>query len=1061
MSIAKFSVRNPVLINIIMVIVFVWGIYTTITIPKEEMPNIDFGMFVISVAYPGVSPKEIESQIVNKIEDELSDIDNVDSITSTSNEGFGTIVIEMDEKANLDDAEDEINREVNKVVGLPEEASEIVVKRINMKEMNSICSVVFSGDYSENGMREIAEDLKDDIMDVENVSNVEISGTREREIVIDVDPDKIEQYNLSLTQIYSIISSRNQNIPGGNVYYDNEEFIIRSMGEYENVNEIEKTIISNDSNGETIRLKDVAIVKDTLEESNTISKLDMKKSVTLTVYKKEEGNIIQVVKDIKNTINQFEKKVSGTDIEIRNDGSIQVENSMRTLTSNAMIGILLVFIVLWMFIGWKNALFAAWGLPFSFLLTFIIMQFFGITINNLSLFGLILVLGMIVDDAIIVLENIQRYLEKGYSLHDAVIKGLEEIMWPVISAVLTTISAFIPLLLMEGKMGKFLSMFPIVVTIALMASLIECLIILPSHVAELGGTRKKTKQGKGANKLTKKLQKKYQTALIWALGHRNLVIIFLLSAMFLSLVMVGMGMIKFQFFPSRTEKTIVLNIKLPNGTNLEKTNDVVTGIENYILHIPEKQDIESVITNVGRLQENHRVQEQTNYAEIKIDLVETDDMIFTGDDIKNSIRKYLITLTEITSFAFKDGEHGGPPTGEDVELRIIGEDFSMLETIKDDLTKILESIDGITDIESSLDDGKREMRIIPDYDTMRIYGLSESDIANLVRIASYGSTVSKFRGSGMDEIDIVLKAQDKFIENLDNLKNLKLISNTGALIPLYEICDFQPTDGYNLIEHYDNERVFTITASTTTYFKDGKEYTRTPTEINTILQGNKFRNTKGLLSDFSTRYPGYTLKYGGTQEEQNKTYSSLLISFLIALLLVYAILGTQFKSYVQPLIVMMAIPFAIIGVIFGLFITGLPLSLMTMISFVALVGIVVNDSLVLVDFVNKAREAGLDRWNSLIEAGSTRLRPILMTTITTIAGFMPMILSTSSATSDWKPMAVAIAFGLSFATLLTLFVIPVIYSYLDSLFGKIGLTRFKTHIKFSEAMAKRNELEGL
>jgi len=1058
MSIANFSVRNPVLINIFMVIVFVMGAYTVVNIPKEEMPEMDMGKFVISVNYPGVSPADIETEVIDKIEEELADLDDVDYMESTASEGRAVISLDMDKNADLDETEDVINREMNKITDLPEDASDIVVTRINTKEMSSICSIVFSGNYSENGLREIAENLKTKILQVENVSKVEISGTREREIVIDADTQKMESYGISFTTIQSAVAGRNNNVPGGNVYYDNEELTLRSMGEYNSVEEIRNTVLRVNDNGSNILIKDVATVKDTLEESETISKLDMNTSVTLTVYKKEEGNIISVVADLKELINEFGEEVPDIQIGLRNDGSVDVENSLNTLGSNAIMGIILVFIVLWMFIGWKNALFAAWGLPFSFLLTFIIMNIMGITINNLSLFGLILVLGMIVDDAIIVLENIQRKIEQGMSVHDATIDGIKQIMWPVIAAVLTTVSAFIPLLLMEGRMGKFLALFPVVVTISLVASLIECLMILPSHIVEFSGKDPHTKpqEKKGANKLTKLLVSKYQIAIKWALSHRRIVMTGVIAMLISALALVATGKIRMEFFPKSDSQNITMNIKLENGAKLEQTNEVVSKIESFILNMEEKTDVESIVSNVGQLQENHQTQTQSNYAEVKIDFIDVDDMKYNDVEIRNSIREFTDKQIEITSYSFTLGR-GGPPTGEDLELRILGNDMDVLKELNSDVLTVLESIDGLTDIESSLVETDKEVQIIPNYDALKFYGFSESDVASLIRTAAYGTTISTYRGSGSDEIDITLKANDNEVEQLEDLKYLKLVSSSGVAIPLYEICKINITNGFSQIEHYDSDRYFMITGSTESYTIDGKQYELSSNEVNAMLKGTA--KNPGLLDNVIEKYAGYQIEYGGSAEEQEKTYSSLGIAFLIALLLVYAILGTQFKSYIQPIIVMTAIPFGIIGVLFGLWITGLPVSLMTMIAFVALTGIVVNDSLVLVDFVNKSREEGLDRWNSLIEAGSIRLRPILMTTITTIAGFLPMILSTSSSSESWKPMAVAIAFGLAFATVLTLFVIPVIYSLIDSIGWKLKLSKFKQHISFKDALKNRVELE--
>ncbi|HDS09029.1 MAG TPA: efflux RND transporter permease subunit, partial [Firmicutes bacterium] len=757
-----------------------------------------------------------------------------------------------------------------------------------------------------------------------------------------------------------------------------------------------------------------------------------------------------IMKDVRETVDTFAAGIPGLQTEIRNDGSVEVKNSLNILGMNALLGVLLVFITLTLFIGWKNAVFAAWGIPFSFFLTFILMQRFDVTMNNLSLFGLILVLGMVVDDAIIVLENIQRHREQGLGLKDATIKGTEEIMWPVIAAVATTIAAFLPMLMMEGRMGRFVGIFPIVVSLALLASLFECLIVLPSHVSELGGKKIRREQ---PNKPTLWLQEKYRKVVRWALCHRAIVISIITMALILSGLALMFKLVKFEFFRRRTVKTLVLKLQTPVGTNLDKTNEVISKIENFILTMPEKEDIEAVVTTVGQLRENHQWKVETSNAEIRIDFKDADKMKFSQPEIRNKIRKFLDHLPGLYSYKFGEAR-GGPPTGDDVELRVLGDDLKKLESIGDYIMKELEKIPGIYDIESSFSPGKKEIQIIPYNDKISIYGLTVADIARVVGIASYGTVVSQYRGTGLEEYDIIVKGNEERFNTLSDIENLKIRTRLGDLVPLKELAEFRITSGYSTIVHRDGKRVITINANTGMFNDNGKMRRRTPDEVSEMLMGNKIMKKDGILSNFSSRFPGYRLEYGGVKEEQERSYRSLYIALVVALLFVYTILATQFKSWVQPLIVMTTIPFAFIGVIFGLLVTGLPFSLLTLIAVIALAGVVVNDSLVLVDFVNRERESGIDRWNSLIDAGTKRLRPIILTTITTIAGFMPMILSRAEASADWKPMAVSIAFGLAFATTLTLIVIPVIYSMVDDFFGKLKLTRFKNHVSFKEAMNK-------
>jgi len=1051
MSIAQFSVNHSKLINMIMIIVFILGIYTVIVMPKEEMPSVEFGAFYIVVSYRGVSPEEMENLVVKKLEEQIINLDNVDYFQSTCEAGRATIFIMMKTNADIDQAWSDLNTEMQNVRDLPEDADDPILVRLNMREVNEICTVALGGDFSANAIREIADDYKDNILELDNIAKVEIAGTRDREIWIENDINKLDQYGLSIYDVSNAITNRNKNVPAGDIRFGRAEFLIRTVGEFDAIDEIKNVIVKMDQNGRAVRIGNVATVIDTLEEQVTIAKLDGDKAVNVNIYMDAEGNIIQVMKNVRAASDEFVEDVPGLNLEVRNDGSIEVKNSISTLGNNALIGVVLVFITLLIFIGWRNALFAALGIPFSFFLTFLIMELLGVTMNNLSLFALILVIGMIVDDAIIVLENVHRYREQGMSAKEAAIKGTNEIMGPVIAAVATTIAAFFPMLLMKGMMGKFMSVFPIVVSIALFSSLLECLIILPSHIADFSKKTGENLKDK-THKLHAWLTKVYQYLIKRALKYRYISVIIVVVAFVFAISALGMGLVKFEFFPSGTPKTIILNLETPVGTGLENTNEVVSQIEEFIQQMDESADVEAFVTTIGQYTENHRTQVATSHAEVKIDLLDANDLTYSIEQIKGTIRQYLETVPGLFSYKFTEGERGGAPTDADIELRIIGNNIDKLESIGNYVISVLEDIPGITDLETDMDDGKKEIKILPKHDKLGLYGLTVNDISSLVSIASYGAPISKFRGGELDEYNIVIRVQENQIDDVSDIKEMKIHTMTGELIPLKELADFEISAGYSQIQHYNGNRVLTVNGNTTNYDDNGKIVKQTPDEVTALLRGNTLTGQVGLLENFTERFPGYQLQYGGVFQQRSEVYNSLYIALAVALLLIFAILAAKFNSYVQPFIVMLAFPFAVIGVTFGLMITGLPFSMMTLIAVLALAGIVVNDSLILVDFVNSERERGVDRWNSLINAGTVRLRPILMTTITTIAGFMPIILSTASEVESWKPIAVSIAFGLAFATLFTLLIIPVVYSFIDSIFGKFGMTRFKTHKKFDECV---------
>lgn len=700
MSIAKFSVEHSKLINMIMVIVFIIGIYTLLFMPKEEMPSVDFGAFYIVVTYRGVSPEEMENLVVKKLEDEIKNLDDVDFYQSTCAAGRAIIYISMEPNADIDQSWSDLNTEIQKVTNLPEDADDPIIIRLNMREVNEICTVAMGGDFSANAIREISNDYKDEILELPNIADVWIAGTREREIWIENDINKLDQFGLSIYDVANAITSRNKNVPAGDIRFGRAEFLIRTVGEFETVDEIRNVIIKMDPNGRAVRIGNVATVVDTLEEQVTIAKLDGDKAVNANIYMDAEGNILQVMKNVREATDKFVENVPGLNAEVRNDGSIEVKNSLTTLGNNAMIGIILVFITLFIFIGWRNALFAAWGIPFSFFLTFLIMDLIGITMNNLSLFALILVIGMIVDDAIIVLENVHRYREQGMSAKEAAIKGTNEIMWPVIAAVATTIAAFMPMLMMKGMMGKFMRVFPIVVSIALFASLLECLIILPSHIADFSKMTGKNLKDK-THKLHKWLIKIYRYLIKRALKHRYISVLIIVAAFVLALASLGMGLIRFEFFPAGTPKTIILNLETPVGSSLDKTSEVVSQIEGFVQKMDESTDVEAIITTIGQYTENHQTQVETSHAEIKIDLLDANDLTYSVEQIKGSIRKYLDTVPGLFSYKFIESEHGGPPTGADVELRIIGNNIDKLENIGSYIISILEDIPGVTDLDFS------------------------------------------------------------------------------------------------------------------------------------------------------------------------------------------------------------------------------------------------------------------------------------------------------------------------------------------------------------------------
>lgn len=1050
MSIANISVKNPVLVNLIVLLVFIAGIYSMIVLPKEEMPQVDFGSAVIVILYPGVSPEEIEQLVIDVVEAEIASVDGIDFIHSRAEQGRATIRVNFEARIDPEEAFDDLRAEFDKITDLPDDAIVATLMRINMREVNSIAQIALSGDYSPNSMRQIAEQLQEGLQNIQYIDRVDVFGTREREIWVEADAARLQHYGISLNDITQAINAQNMNIPAGTLKSGRYEFVARTVGQFDRLEDIARLVVKTDPQGRFTRLEDVAVVRDTLEQSVTISKLDGRESVNMSIFKKAEGNIISVMQDVRDYVEEFQQSIPGLQITIRNDGSEDVRSSLITLGNSALLGIILVFAALFLFLGWRNAALAAWGIPFSFLLTFGLMYLGDVTMNQMTLFGLVLVLGMIVDNAIVVIENMHRQLEMGYCQKTSAVRGTNEVMVPVIASAATTAAAFLPLLLMEGVMGQFMRVFPLVVTAALFSSLFQSLFILPAH---LSAFTKPLSEKKKKSKLLESIVKIYRKALILVLRNRVKSVLAFIALFFVAIIAMFSGLVQFEFYPQPDPTSMTLQIQTPDGTNIDETNRVVTMVENYIMQMEESRDIEALVTNVGSMRTDNRMERRSSYSQITIDYIDYRQMQYTSEEIREAIRPFLDTLPGIYHYSF-DVFRPGPPTGRDVELRVRGDNLDRLRQISHYIKGELRRIPGVIDVADSFTEGKREINIRPDHDRLSMYGLTLAQFAMHVRTAITGTTVSTYRGDGLREYDIVVKMQDEFVGDLENLKNVTISRPGRPPVALSDLAEFSFETGLAAIEHRDRRRVVTITANTSFYEEDGRRMRRRPGEVNEMLIGSRVRGIEGILSGFEGRFPGYQLEFGGIQEQQARSYRSLYLAFIVALLLVYTILATQFRSYVQPFIVMMTIPFAFIGVVFGLVITQLPFSLNTFVAVIALAGVVVNNSIILVDFVNKERDKGVDMWNSLINAGSVRIRPILLTTITTIAGLVPMMLSTDRSAVTWKPMAVSIAFGLAFATILTLFLIPTIYSLIDTIFGKLKITRFKTHHKFDEIECK-------
>lgn len=1024
MSIFKISVDNPVLVNMLMIAVIVLGTYSFLTLPREAMPNIEFNWAFILTIYPGASPEEIEQLITIPMEEEIQDVEKIDLISSESSEGASFVWVKFEQMSDdeFDKVFQDLRTEVDKVRDLPEDAEDPNVIRFNTELMMPIINVVLSGDRPEGEMKEWAKRLREDILNIEDVAKVNTAGVREREIWVEVDPDRLYGYGLRLQQVMDALRVSNLNLPGGDIKMGRSEYLIRTVEEFDEVDQIRNVIVHTfRPGGGQVKVRDLAQVRDTYEDARTRSRLDGQPAITLSVMKKQQGNSIRLTDEIKDIVKDWEarKLPENVKITLTWDTSVFIRDILKKLETNALLGMLLVLGALYVFLGGRNAVFAALGIPVTFMATFFFMKATGRSLNGNSLFGLVLVLGIIVDDAIVVVENVYRYIQKGMSPRDAVIKGTPEVAIPVLSSTLTTVAAFLPLMLMPGIMGKFMKIIPIVVCLVLLASVIEAFFILPSHIADWGKVRRS--EGRG-HRFFLKLRKWYTRNLLRVLRRRYWV---LAGVLVLALASTGLvPLVGVDMFVDEEISQFSVRVWMPVGTRLAETDRVISKIEKLALALPKKE-VASVVANVGILQLDDDTVVNTHVGELMVDLVEPEHRERTSDEIIAELRGKIKSISGISKLELSKVSHG-PPTGKAVEVKVKGKYLDELQEVAELVKAELRGMEGVTDVNDDFELGKKEIRIHVDKDKAALLGLDVFQIAGTVRTAFEGTKATVFR-EGDEEVDVVLKFRGDEREKLSDIERMRIASRSGAMIPFGSVAKVSIERGYSEIKRFEGDRAITVSA-------DIDEEVTSMAEVN--------RELVERFKDVEERYPGYRLDFRGEMLEFKEAFSSLGRLFVVGILLMYMILGTQFKSWVQPLIIMFTLPFAFIGAMIGLLIGRDPFSITTLFGIVALAGVVVNDSIVLIDFINKARARGVAKWKAIISGGRLRLRPILLTTVTTIFGLLPMALGLGGKSETWAPLANTIAWGLAAATFLTLFVIPCLYAIVDDVGRKLHVGRF-------------------
>jgi multidrug efflux pump len=835
-----------------------------------------------------------------------------------------------------------------------------------------------------------------------------------------------------------------------------KEFAVRAMAEYGSLDDIRQAIVVRRSDGKHVRIHHVADVIDTFAERATGAWVDGQPGVVLSINKRKGTDAHKVVKRVREAVKTFGAQLpAGYKLKLMGDTTQQVNHSMRILYYNGLMGILLVLGLLWIFLGVRNAIFAALGIPFAIAGGILVMHILGVTINQLSLFGLIICIGIIVDDAIVVVENTYRHIEAGQPATVAALLGTKEVMYPVISTILTTIAAFLPLLLMAGVFGKFMAVIPKVVVAALVASLIEALIILPSHVADFAKKRRsRGRDHEGDGRVMRGLKGFYRRTFAWALRLRWLTVL-LAFVVFGVLLFAVIKHKEVVLFAETDGEMLDVRIEMPQGTSLEATEKVVAQVVDIVRKNVPEREVVAVLSQSGWSRTHMWPQTGKHLGMVTVMLTPVRDRKRTAQQIISTLRpklKYIpgpVKPIELTVLQFK------PPTGKPVAIRISGDNLDRLLQLAEKVEKDLTHIHGVKDIGRDFHLGSPEYRLRVNESKAAMFGLGTAEVASTIMIAYLGYKVSKYREND-EEMDVVLRYPESYRRDARALSRLALpvpqalaVGGGGAalglglgslgggttqpassrVLTIGDVARVERAMGPTRIQRRDRKRTITVTAN----LDSGAKVTS---------QGAN-KKAMARLDGLIKANPDVKFEFGGEWEKTSESLESLGLAFIIAMLVIYLILGAQFRSFLQPLTVLLAVPLATIGVIIGFFVSGSPMDMTALIGFVGLTGIVVNDSLILVDFINQRRRQGMSRDDAIREAGEIRLRPILLTSITTVGGLMPLSLGIGGDVQGLSPMATTIAWGLSFATILTLYIVPSAYAIFDDittwvwgLFGK-------------------------
>ena len=1048
-KVITYFIKFPVAVNIFIFAFFIFGLMGALSMKSSYFPLTDSQNISISVTYPGASPEEIEEGIVQKIEDNLKGIVGIDRVTSVSRENAASINVETVKGKNIDVVLSDVKNAVDRVPSFPSGMEPPIIAKI--ESTRPTISFSINGDSIPlQTLKEYARKIENDIRNIEGISQVNLSGFPDQEIEIAVRQTDLRAYNLSFTEVANAVSKSNLLISGGNIKTNAEDYLIRARNKNYYANDLLNLVVRANATGDIIRLKDIADVSDTWSENPDRLYFNGKKSINITVSNTNSEDLLSTAEKVKNYIEKFNQQQTNVHLDISSDNSVTLKQRTLLLLNNGTMGIMLVLFFLALFLNIRLAFWVAAGIPIAFFGMFIFATNLDITINVLSLFGMIIVSGILVDDGIVIGENIYNHFERGKTPIQAAIDGTLEVVPSTISSVLTTIIAFSTFFFLDGRMGQFFSEVSLIVILTLSVSLIEAIIILPAHLAHSKALRRKGEKRNKLNTFFFKINQLAEKGLFYIrdnfyapylkffLKHIALGFAIPITLLILSLGALNGGIVKTSFFPSVASDQVSVNLKMLQGTNEMITDSIFSNIEKSAWQINDQYTkkqtgnlpvIENIIKRIGPGSSN---------GSLTINLLPGESRDVSSPEITNAIRDKVGKIYGVESLTFGSGGNFG---GSPVAVSLLSNNIDELKAAKTELKQILSKNPQLKDIADNDPAGIKEVNIKLK-DNAYLLGLNLESVMNQVRSGFFGLQTQRFQ-RGQDEIKVWVRYKKEDRSAIKNLNDMWILTPAKNNVPFSEIASYEIKRGDVAINHLNNSREIQISA-------DMKNPTESATDILDDIKSN-------VMPQISAKYTSVSASYEGQNREAQKTQTSAKKVGLIILALIYIIIAFTFRSYEQPILLMFLIPFSLIGVIWGHWIHGFSINILSWLGIIALIGIMVNDGTVLIEKFNSLLKQDIKYDDALIQAGASRFRAILLTTLTTVGGLSPIILEKSRQAQFLKPMAIAISYGLVISMLLTLLFLPLLLSVSNSV--KVFIKWMRTGNKVTKEEVERALIE--